>query len=256
MTAIIKFAFLRSLRDRGSFYGPLLLIATLYVVELSFWSFTSSRAVIAGYPGSSVLTYAAWSIVCYQLTTVSPAVDNIVSDIETGAIEQLLIRPVSPFAYFMLDQIGLTLARLLVYSPVFACLALYFSVPISVGIFHFAVAVMLGSVINAFLGIFLSSLAFKFTDAYAFIAMKDTMMWMVSGALIPLDLYPSSISSLFSYLPFSYAAYIPAKLVSGGLPNGGWVLIEAVLIALYMFVFCVLAWRWGLKSYQGYGNPS
>ena len=79
---------------------------------------------------------------------------------------------------------------------------------------------------------------------------------LLSGYLVPLDLFPSAIRELAVVLPFRFQLSFPVELMLGR-----WSRIEAVeLLAAqwaYVLVFMLaarVAWRSGLRHYAAYGG--
>ncbi len=73
-------------------------------------------------------------------------------------------------------------------------------------------AATLGVLLNFFFITTLGLLAFWLEDVSSLWWIYSKLLFIIGGMLIPLDLYPSWLQSITSYLPFSYIMYWPAKI--------------------------------------------
>jgi ABC-2 type transport system permease protein len=80
--------------------------------------------------------------------------------------------------------------------------------------------------------------------------------FVLSGYLIPIDLFPRGLGAVVDWLPFRYQIGLPVELMTGahrrgaaiGLPVRQWAWIAVVLSAT------VVTWRRGLRRFAAYGG--
>jgi ABC-2 type transport system permease protein len=79
---------------------------------------------------------------------------------------------------------------------------------------------------------------------------------VLSGYLVPLDLFPGALRKLAAVLPFRFQLSFPVELMLGR-----WTRVEALeLLAAqwaYVLVFLLVtkvAWRSGIRHYAAYGG--
>ena len=75
----------------------------------------------------------------------------------------------------------------------------------------------------------------------------------LSGAVIPLDLFPKTLSAILAYSPFPYMVYYPVKVAMGLAPLDLHVFVILTAWALVFAGLNVLVWRRGLRLYTGAG---
>ena len=79
---------------------------------------------------------------------------------------------------------------------------------------------------------------------------------VMSGYLVPLDLFPKAVQQIALVLPFRFLLSFPVELMLGKLTRGGalgllgaqWAYVAAALLATN------LVWRAGLRRYSAYGG--
>ncbi|MEB0138104.1 MULTISPECIES: ABC-2 family transporter protein [unclassified Undibacterium] len=245
---IIRYAVVETLRTKAAFLGPVFLFAMLYLIEFSFWSKLTAEAGIAHYKQETIIHYLLWSVLIFQITAVSGLPDELAVYIENGQIERFLLLPTGVLRFFLAYGLGQMLARLLLFSPLILCIMLI------KGAGNFVLLPVLltaGLLINICLSFSLSCLSFTFREAYSLVTIKDTLAWVLSGALIPLDLFPVLVQHVFAFLPFQYISFIPAQAAMGRsghdlfLPHLAAVLLSMLTIAHY-------SWKYLSKYNQAY----
>ena len=247
---ITQYAFIETLRVRGIFVGPAFLIGLLYLIELSFWSTATNDNPIGHYNRADIIHYILWSVLVFQLTTVAGLTDSLSEYIEEGQIERFLLLPKNLLVFFLQYGVGQLLARIFLFSP-FILGVIFFS-GTSPTLWLLPAFLLAGLIINICFTFALSCLTFKFRDAYAFVIIKDTLAWMLSGALIPLDLFPLVFQRVFQFLPFQYVAFMPTQVALGIFNWRSFILLLIVLIS--MILIANILWLRLSKSNQGYSN--
>lgn len=253
---IVLSAFRSWFRFRGSLLAPLVFISMMFVIEGSFWtSMSHSGGVLAHYSQNQLLIYVLSALVISQINAVIGEPDQLAGRIESGDLETFLTRPISLLYQLGAVQVGMTLARLVVFVPILIAIQIYFSGSMAlVSLFGFLSIIFASSLLNFFINFGLSTLTFYFREAYAFVVFKETLWWILSGALIPLDLFSDHLRDLFLFLPSSYVIYYPAKILMGEPVN---IVRVAGVCAFWIFV-CggIASWMWalGIRKYQAYGS--
>jgi ABC-2 type transport system permease protein len=97
--------------------------------------------------------------------------------------------------------------------------------------------------------------AFFLNRAQSFTMMKNMVLWVLAGELIPLDLYPEPLKSWLIHSPFAAGVYVPVAFITGRI-GPALVLQSFVSITLGLVaaggIGYVLWWR-GVRSYTGTG---
>jgi len=238
--------------------GVILLPAIVFGVECAFWMGifqASGQPSIGGFPAAQYVAYLLWLIL--QLGSPNWRYERMmIMEINSGAVNAFLVRPVSFFGYHLGQLLGHKLMTVIVMLPVVIWIAWWWQLPV-----HFErliPALVLGFcylVMIHILNFSIASMAFFFDHVYSFNTTKNMIIWFLVGELLPLDLLPSPISEWVIALPFSSGIYIPAAYISGRISHEVF-LRGFVSVALGCIVFgCVarLIWRRGLRIYSGTG---
>ena len=76
----------------------------------------------------------------------------------------------------------------------------------------------------------------------------------LSGAIVPLEIYPAWFRSILNYSPFPYMTYVPVKLFMG--VYEGHIGTAFVIISFWLGMMILAAtWTWkrGIRMYSGAG---
>jgi ABC-2 type transport system permease protein len=233
------------------------LLATL--IEITLWVaiFASTgNELIAGFPKENYLGYVLWCSFVGRITSNWMYEFYMIESIESGAVNGLIVRPGSFFEYYFSQFMGYKAATT-VFSLIFPLsAAIFFQLPL---IWERIPAMLL--LIFFYLGFVhlmsfcVACLAFKLNKVGSFTVAKNLGLWMLTGELFPLDLFPSPWKDWLIALPFANAVYVPVGYITGRVSHDIFFrgfLSTAIGIIVLGFV-AKWMWRSGLKSYVGTG---
>ena len=201
----------------------------------------ANGGTIAGYSAAAVTWYIATSE-AGTISMNSRLIDDIGTDIASGAITVELLRPVSVLRQRLLVEFGRVLPRLAV------CIATGFIVArLTGGRLPSGWAALL-AIPSLVLAVACNIVAQHVFAAGSFWLRESRAMWflyqklvfMLGGMLIPLEVFPSWLRTMAVMTPFPSMAYTPARLASGHFEPGllgvqvAWL---AVLGGVAAFVF-------------------
>ena len=114
--------------------------------------------------------------------------------------------------------------------------------------------ILLGLLFMVQLNYYLGILTLKYQEISTFLTIKNYIISMVTGTIVPLVLFPDVVVKLISFLPFYYVTYLPSMLLVGrcyeeALPG---IVILAGWCVLLQFVIKV-TWESYRKKYDGVG---
>jgi hypothetical protein len=84
--------------------------------------------------------------------------------------------------------------------------------------------------------------------------LKVNLIEFISGALVPLSVFPAAVTKAFSVLPFYYTVYYPTSLLTG--QSEGNPLAAAALMLFWnavMIVISVLYYKKSVRRFEGVG---
>lgn len=232
-------------------------LLTIYFLWLAI---LRGRGEIFGWSQSSILTYILGTSILRAII-FSTRTYEVGSEINEGNLLNFLLRPINYFKYWFSKDLAdkvlnigfsiveLTLIFLILRPPIFwqtniAFLAL------------FVLAVGLGVILNFFVSLSLSSLAFWTPDIWGIRFLFGIILEFFAGALFPLDILPKTLFSLLQFLPFSYLLYFPLKIYLGTASFGQILTGFVVEILWLVIIFQVLqiVWQKGLRIYGAWGR--
>ncbi len=228
-------------------------------VEVALWLaiFASLKTeTFAGFPKENYLAYALWASFVARVTANWMYEFRMVNDIETGAVNSLLVRPFSFYEFYLAQFMGYKLLTGLVSfgAPIIAILVLGYPLdwsrllPMLALVYYYLIFVHT-------LSFLVATMAFKLTKVDSFTVTKNIGLWVLSGELIPLDLLPSGIKNFFLLLPFSNAVYIPVAYLTGRIEADLLLQGFATTTLGILVVGALSYWSWkrGLLTYSGIG---
>ncbi len=205
--------------DSPLFIADYLLRITRVVVLLSVWRLIyAGRAEASGLTLAGVLTYTLLAEVFREpLECRGSGLEQALWD---GSISLCLLRPFGIFSQFAALKIGGWLFSLVFFSlplllaapvlgvnplPAYGHLAVFF-------LFSLLLAILVGLALEFILAAFMVDLAH---NLYAIQRIREIVITVFSGTLLPLALMPWGIGSVFAWLPFAAMASIPLQIYVG-----------------------------------------
>ncbi len=252
-TAIALYSAKSILRTKGGIAGPLIFLVMMFAIEGSFWFSLHARGSVADYKLSELLFYAFCALIVSQIVACQGEADSLSDKIELGTLDSYLLRPKNTLMQLYSIQLGMSLGRLTFCLPVILAIGFYYSQIQIATIPAFILSLGLAALINVSLNNLISAATFWFRESYALVIVKETLFWMLSGALIPLDIYPASVRSILQYLPPSYTVYWPVKLLQG-YPQVEFILLGQLVTFIVLSLFAYLLFKMGVSRYQAYGS--
>lgn len=116
----------------------------------------------------------------------------------------------------------------------------------------FAISLVLAAVLWFLFSYIVGSTAYWFDNLFFVLIVKEIVVNLLSGYYFPLEMLPSSMSKIISFLPFKYFSSFPIDTLVKALPTKLWFVntaTELLWICLLYFIL-VTANRKGLQRYS------
>jgi len=115
---------------------------------------------------------------------------------------------------------------------------------------------ILGNIIAYQVGAVIATLAFYWEEAYSMLMVKNMIVQILCGELIPLSLFPSNMTWIWKSTPFYLYVYGPTQYALGRWSNAEFVnaLGVACLWMLGLWGLVHLSWRVSIKRYLSLGG--
>jgi ABC-2 type transport system permease protein len=228
----------RAVAERGGVAVSVLFYAIVVSALSGVWR------VAAAANGGAVVGYSAvaltWYIATSEATTLAlnaRLIDELGTDIASGAIAVELLRPASVLWVRVASELGRALPRLVVIAPVGAALAtLTAGGPPHLAALVLAVpSIALALAANVVAQHAFAASAFWLRSAGSAWYLYQKLVFVLGGMLIPLEVFPGWLETTARFLPFRAMAYAPARLASGHvepmllLEQAGWLVVLAIV---------------------------
>ena len=256
--AIIRGQLFGFLSAKGFFWTLALGWMTGPLIYLLVWSAAASGGAIGGYDRNGFALYYLCLIVVNQLTYPTSHWSTGEA-INGGSISSALLRPL-PLVY---GDMGCDLAVKIVCLPFVAVVAvvlgLVFGVELTVQAAALPAAIaalLLALAIRFLLAHILALLAFWTQQSDSLLSVNDTFIFLFSGQVAPLALFPPVLKDIASFLPYRYMAAFPVEIWMGTLPaqelyQG--LAVQAAWLVLLLSL-CVLVTKRGIRKYSATGG--
>lgn len=115
---------------------------------------------------------------------------------------------------------------------------------------------MLGNIIAYQIGAMIATLAFYWEEAYSMLMVKNMIVQILCGELLPLSLFPASMTWIWKSTPFYLYVYGPTQYALGRWSHAEFTdaLLIACLWILGLWVLTTLAWKLSIKRYLSLGG--
>lgn len=183
---------------------------------------------------------------------------NVGDAIKKGQINTTLLKPYNVvFSHYIQEQ-AWKLLSLFIALPISATMlflfrdSIHISLSLQQGLF-LAVSLIFGGILFALLEALSGLTAFWLTEIRPVTRLKETVISLFGGMLIPITLMPHTLFNLANILPFKYMFYVPISILLGKSANP---LLDVVIQIGYIILFYLLykfIWNLGIKKYEAVG---
>jgi ABC-2 type transport system permease protein len=235
-----------------------MLTMTMPFVSLALWSAVSRTAPVGRFGQREFATYFLATIVVRQLTG-SWVVWELIQEIKTGTLASRLLKPIHPFVAYSAENLAAIPLRALFSIP-FAVIGL------ASGGAHLphgllSIGALLLSLFGAWLITFfvmaiIGMMSFYLESSGSIFEVWLACFMLLSGYLLPLELFPGWAKTLTSALPFRYMLGFPVEILIGAADPGA---LAKGLAVQWSYVFgCVVValafWRVGVRRFGAFGG--
>jgi ABC-2 type transport system permease protein len=166
-------------------------------------------------------------------------------EIREGAIASYLIKPIDYGLYTFFTSLGSVLLNLAAITiPTLLMLLFVFKVKFTLGpgLIVFPLSLFMAFMISFYFDYFVGLLGFYSESVWGISTVKEIILTVFSGALIPLQFFPDVIEKILLWLPFQAIYHTPLMMVTK--PDQGWdVFIPMLLVQLFWVIALFVAMR-------------
>ncbi len=235
-----------------------MLTMTMPLVSLALWSAVARSAPVGRFGQREFATYYLATIVVRQLTG-SWVVWELIQEIKSGTIASRLLKPIHPFVAYSAENIAAI--------PLRALFALPFALTgLASGGAHLPHGVLsIGGVLLSLLGAWLITffvmamigiMSFFIDSSSSLFEVWFACFMLLSGYLVPLELFPGWVKTVTYVLPFRYMLGFPVEILIGSAYPGE--VVRGLALQWAYVLSCVggalVLWRAGVRRFGAFGG--
>jgi ABC-2 type transport system permease protein len=256
--ALLRVGFAESVAYRAELL-VWMLTTTMPLVSLALWSAVAAAAPVGRFTQGRFAAYFLGALVVRQVTG-SWIVWEMNQEIRGGTLSRRLLKPVHPLVTYSAENLAaipmraalalpLTIAALVMVEP-----GALPTTPLR--LLALVVSLVGAWLINFFTMAMIGTLAFFFESSTAVFEVWLVAFMLLSGYLVPLELFPPWMRAASAALPFRYTLAFPVEVLTGMLDRAGvihdlavqWAYVVAAAAA------ALLGWRAGVRRFAAFGG--
>ncbi len=249
-----KIGFRKSVEYKSYLIGILTTPVFMGVFFYFIWGYIFSvkgggdpNFLIGGFTFKEMMVYLIIGLLINSARS-SDVAQRISEVIKSGDISTYLCRPVNFVKSLLADGIGGKVVNLVMFIVLLIAMTKLFSLPVPtptiLAIFLvYAVMMLLFDIV---LYVIIGGLAFWFVEIWGIRASIEQILWILSGRVLPLSLFPVWMQSFLAFTPFLYLEYTFASLYLGKL--GVMEALRALGIFTIWILLLLLLMRWIYKK--------
>jgi ABC-2 type transport system permease protein len=256
--ALLRVGFAEAVAYRAEFL-IWVLSTTMPLVMMALWAAVAREAPVGRFDSGDFVVYFLATLLVRMLTGAW-VVWLLVDEIRRGVLVQRLLRPIHPLLAYAAENLAALPLRTLFALPVAVVLLVsaggdrLSSDPGVLLAFAFS---LLGAWLIYFLSmVALGALAFFIESALGVFGLWLTLHFVLSGYLVPLELFPGWLRDASLVLPFRFMVSFPVELLTGRIPEAD-VLYGLAIQWAWVLASLALAlgmWRAGLRRFAAFGG--
>jgi len=212
--------------------------------------YSNTGAVIGGFTFQQLLSYyiLTWIVAILTYTYVD---DWIRYQVRSGTIIKEFVKPISYLRFWFYKTLSdRTFASVIEVLPIFIIGLLFFSLRITPFFPLFLVSLFFALALNYLLSFFVGISAFWLVQNTGLIRLKDLLINLISGFVLPLSFFPLWFQKASYFMPFQYITYIPISIWLGKFAIEKIMMLLALQVVWIAVLYCIIALVWKKAMHQ------
>ncbi len=233
-----------------------MLTTTMPLVSLALWSSVSRNAPLGRFGPKEFVGYFLAALIVRQITG-SWLVWELNYEIKQGTLSQKLLKPIHPLWVYSASNLAAVPLRAVLCIPVVLVAIHYAQWTTNPSLLAIFVLSLVGAwCINFFAMALVGSLAFFMESSTGVFELWLITFMLLSGYVVPLELFPSWAREIAQVLPFRYTLGFPVEVMTGMLdvPAALSQLAKQWAQAATMAIAGILAFRAGTRRFGAFGG--
>ncbi|BBH24688.1 ABC transporter permease [Paenibacillus baekrokdamisoli] len=194
--------------------NAVMLLATVFLWEAAY----RGKGVVAGVSEHQMVIYSILSVVLGAMLSVNVQ-NDIYNRVREGQIATDFIKPITLLGMFLAEDLGTTVSSLVNRAlPLVILASFLFTPPLPsswIAFLLFLPSVMLSFVLLWLLGAIVGMTSFWVMELGNLGMVKDALVRILSGSLIPIWYFPDWMQTASRWLPFQYMYQMPLSIYIG-----------------------------------------
>ena len=235
------------------------LSTTTPLIMMVLWTAVAAEAPVGRYGAPEFVAYFLVTLVV-RLVTGAWVVWEMNMDVRQGTLAMRLLRPVHPFLHYAAENIGAWPLRVATCVPV---IVVFFFVLGPGRLAHdprlwlLMPFVYFGAwALNFTAMLAIGTLSFFWSSSLNIFWVWMSLYFVMSGYVVPLDLFPPVLHAVASWMPFRYIIGFPVEVTLGLVdPHTALVMLarEWAFVAFCTALAAVL-WKFGVRRFEAFGG--
>jgi ABC-2 type transport system permease protein len=258
-----RFATIKNgLRDAMAYRGDFLLdffgqSLVPVAIQLILWYsiFHNGNTTSFGGMSYSQLIAYTWTSLLFTQIRGGDYDFSLIEMIRTGSLSNYLLRPVGVIEFVFYRGLGEKLLTA-IFCLVLGMIATFFT-PMSItNLILGMMLAILGNVIHYIFGAALAAVAFYWENAFAILMVKNMVVSLFSGELLPLSIVPVQYAWIWRSTPFYLYVYGPSQVALGKWDHVMWAqqMGIGILWLIAFYILMKITWKISIDRYQGLGG--
>ncbi len=255
---LLRAAWARALEYRGQMI-IWILSSVLPLVMLLVW------LTIADEEGGPVGGYSPTDFISYFLAVVFMRrmvgvwiIWDLDIQIRKGELSPQLLKPLDPVHHYFTRILAHRPLQVILVGPPIALAAWLMGAQYELSfanLFFILLAILGATLIEFFAQMVIGAMAFWITQAVSLAEAWFYVRMFFSGYIVPIDLFPTAVSTALLYLPFRYMLSLPVEILLGrlSLAEIGQAFLIQYTWAFLLFLLYSFLWQRGLRQYSAVG---
>jgi len=232
---------------------------TMPIIMMALWSEVAREAPVGRFGEREFQAYFMSSLIV-RLVTGAWVVWEMNTEVRQGTLQRRLLRPVHPLVTYLAENVAAVPMRAAVVLPILVGTMLWLGTAAYSHAWQ-QLVIVLPSLLGAFLLTFLvmtciGTLSLFWESSIAVFDLWLGLYTVLSGYVMPLELFPDSVRAVIDYLPFRAMLAFPVENMLGLMTPTRSLVALAVQWAWVLFFGTLthVLWRAGMKRFGAYGG--
>lgn len=239
---------------RENFFISIIMRFIVVLLTIYLWkAIYTGQNEINGYRFTEMILYLFIANFIYGLGNFDDFSNELITNILQGKISTYLLRPASYLKMSFFECLG----QKFVFIPIdFIAYIIPLIITAQSTQYHFQFSVLklfmialttIGSMIIGFLTCFLLGMvAFYIENPTILLFIKGEIFSLLSGSILPLDMFPSKIRIIIDFLPMKYMGYYQSSLLLGNVTPFQYIYNIFILFTWIILLIAAVHYLWQL----------